>query len=150
MKNLNAFTSGSLSWWEISNLGLLRKITMAIQLLIKCSANNYINYFQALNKNKSKRTFKYKKYVFSQRTTLVIKLLQFYQFQWVQSLSRLWLFVTQGLQHARPPCPSLTPAVYSNSCPLSQWDHPTISSSVDPFSSRLQSCPASGSFPELN
>ena len=52
-----------------------------------------------------------------------------------------------GLQHTRPPCPSLTPRVYSNSCPLSPWCHPTISSSVIPFSFRLQSFPASGSFP---
>ena len=52
-----------------------------------------------------------------------------------------------GLKHTRPPCPSLTPRVYSNSCPLSQWCHPTISSSVIPFSSHLQSFPASGSFP---
>ena len=51
-----------------------------------------------------------------------------------------------GLQHARPPCPSPTPRDYSNSCPLSRWCHPTISSSVVPFSSRLQSFPASGSF----
>ena len=51
------------------------------------------------------------------------------------------------LQHARPPCPSPTPSVYSNSCPLSQWCHPTISFSVVPFSSCLQSFPASGSFP---
>ena len=47
--------------------------------------------------------------------------------------------------HARPPCPSPTPTAYSNSCPLSRWCHPTISSSVVPFSSRLQSFPASGS-----
>ena len=52
-----------------------------------------------------------------------------------------------GLQHTRPPCPSPTPGVYSNSCPSSQWCHPTISSSVVPFSSHLQSFPASGSFP---
>ena len=52
-----------------------------------------------------------------------------------------------GLQHARPPCPSPTPAAYSNSCPLSQWCRPTMSSSVVPFSSSLQSFPASGSFP---
>ena len=52
-----------------------------------------------------------------------------------------------GLQHARPPCPPPTTGVYSNSCPLSQWCHPTISSSVVPFSSCLQSCLASGSFP---
>ena len=51
-----------------------------------------------------------------------------------------------GLQHARSPCPSPTPRVYSNSCPLSPWCHPTISSSVVPFSSCLQSFPASGSF----
>ena len=51
-----------------------------------------------------------------------------------------------GVQHARPPCPSPTPGVYSNSCPLSWWCHPTISSSVIPFSSHLRSFPASGSF----
>ena len=51
-----------------------------------------------------------------------------------------------GLQHARPPCPSPTPGACSNSCPLSRWCHPTNSSSVVPFSSYLQSCPASGSF----
>ena len=51
-----------------------------------------------------------------------------------------------GLQHARPPCPPPTPGVYSNSCPLSRWCHPAISSSVIPFSSCLQSFPASGSF----
>ena len=51
------------------------------------------------------------------------------------------------LQHARPPCPSPTPGLYSNSCPLSRWCHPNISSSVIPFSSRFQSFPASGSFP---
>ena len=52
-----------------------------------------------------------------------------------------------GLQHARPPCLSPTPGVHSYSCALSQWCHPTISSSVIPFSSYLQSFPASGSFP---
>ena len=52
-----------------------------------------------------------------------------------------------GLQHSRLHCPSPIPRVYSNSCPLSQWCHPTISSVVIPFSSGLQSFPASGSFP---
>ena len=52
-----------------------------------------------------------------------------------------------GRQHARPPCPSPNPRVHPNSCPLSQWCHPTISSLVVPFSSHLQSFPASGSFP---
>ena len=51
-----------------------------------------------------------------------------------------------GLQHARPPCPSPTPRVYTNSYPLSRWCHPALSSSVDPFSSCPQSFPASGSF----
>ena len=52
-----------------------------------------------------------------------------------------------GLKHTRPPCLSPTPRVYSNSCPLSRWCHPTISFSLVPFSSHLQSFPASGSFP---
>ena len=52
-----------------------------------------------------------------------------------------------GLQHTRLLCPSLSPRACSNSCPLSRWCHPTISSSVVPFSSCLQSFPASGSFP---
>ena len=54
---------------------------------------------------------------------------------------------THRLQHARLPCPSLTPEAYSNSCPLSQWCHLTISSSVIPFFSCLQSFPITGSFP---
>ena len=52
-----------------------------------------------------------------------------------------------GLQHIRPPCPSLTPRACSNSCPLCWWCHPTISSSLIPLSFCLQSFPASGSFP---
>ena len=52
-----------------------------------------------------------------------------------------------GLQHTRPPCPSPTPGACTNSCPSSRWCHPTISSSVIPFSCCLQSFPASESFP---
>ena len=61
-------------------------------------------------------------------------------FQFSRSVvsNSLW---PHGLQHARPPCPSPTPRVYSNSCSLSRWCHPTISSSVIPFSSHLQSFP---------
>ena len=59
-------------------------------------------------------------------------------------LDCLW---PHGLQHARLPCPSPTPRACSNSCPPSRWCHPTVSSSVVPFSSCLQSFPASGSFP---
>ena len=64
----------------------------------------------------------------------------------VQSLSHVSLWPHE-LQHARPPCPSPTPGVYSNSCPLSRWCHSAISSSVVPFSSCPQPLPASGSFP---
>ena len=69
-----------------------------------------------------------------------------YQFSSVQLLNRVRQLWPHGLQHARPPCPSPTAGVYSNSCLLSRWCHPTISSSVIPFSSRLQSFPASGFF----
>ena len=62
----------------------------------------------------------------------------------IQSCLTLWRHESQ---HARPPCPSPTPRVYSNSCPLSWWCHPAISFSVIPFSSCPQSLPASESFP---
>ena len=71
----------------------------------------------------------------------------FFSLQPVQSLSHVQLFVTQGLQHATFPCLSPTSRACSNSCPSSQWCHPTISSSVVPFSSCLQSFPAAGSCP---
>ena len=71
----------------------------------------------------------------------------------ITSVNNGWWFVIQfdclqphGLQHARIPCPSLTPGACSNSCPLSLWCHPTISSSVIPFSSHLQSSPDQGVF----
>ena len=66
--------------------------------------------------------------------------------QSVQPLSLSDSLWSQGLQHARLPCPSATPGARSNSCPSNWWWHPTISSSVIPFSSCLQSFPASGSF----
>ena len=69
------------------------------------------------------------------------------QFSSVQLLTRVRLFETPWIAHARPPCPSPTPGVYSNSCPLSGWYHPAISFSAIPFSSCLQSLPSSGSFP---
>ena len=70
----------------------------------------------------------------------------FEPFKNVQSLSCVWLFETPWID-VRLPCPSPTPGAHSNSCPSSQWCHPTISFSVVPFSSHLQSFPASGSFP---
>ena len=65
----------------------------------------------------------------------------------VHSLSYVRSLQPHGLQNARLPCPSPTPGAYSYSCPSSRWCHPTISSSVVPFSSCLQSFPGSGSFP---
>ena len=70
--------------------------------------------------------------------------IQFSSVQFTQSCPTLW---PHGLQPARPPSPSPTPRVYSNSCPLSRWWRPTMSSSVIPFCSHLQSFPESGSFP---
>jgi len=67
-------------------------------------------------------------------------------FSSTESLSCVQLFATPWLQHARLPCPSPTPRAYSNSCPSCRWCHPTILPSVVPFSSRLQSFPASWSF----
>ena len=65
----------------------------------------------------------------------------------VQSLSCVWLLWPHGLQHSRLPCPSRAPGACLDSCPSIRWCHPTISSSAVPFSSCLQSFPASGSFP---
>ena len=67
------------------------------------------------------------------------------QFSSVQLLSRVQLFATHEPHHTRPPCPSPTPGLHPNPCPLSRWCHPTISSSVIPFSCP-QSFLASGSF----
>ena len=69
------------------------------------------------------------------------------KFSSVQLLSCVRLLQPHESQHARPPCPSPTPGVYSNSCPWSRWCHSAISSNVIPFSSCPQSLPASGSFP---
>ena len=69
------------------------------------------------------------------------------QLRSVQSLSCIQLFVKTGKQHSRPPCPSLSPGVCSNSYPLSQWCYTIISSSVPSFSFYLQSFLASGFFP---
>ena len=70
----------------------------------------------------------------------------YFQFSSVQSLSHVRLFATPWTQHNRPPCPSPTPGVHPNPCPLCWWCHPAISSSVVPFSSCPQSFPASGYF----
>ena len=86
---------------------------------------------------------------------LLCALLLLFIAEWSSSLHNQFSSVAQScptlpphrLQHARLPGPSPTPGVHSNSCPMSQWCHLTILSSVVPFSSRLESFPASGSFP---
>ena len=81
------------------------------------------------------------------KTQLHLNFTQIPQFSSVQSLIMSDSLRPHGLQHARLPCPPPTPRLCSNSRPSSRWCHPTISSSVIPFSSCLQSFPASGSFP---
>ena len=75
------------------------------------------------------------------------KILTIAVFSSVQTLSCVHSLRPHESQHARPPCPSPAPGVYSNSCPSSRWCHPAISCSVVPFSSCPQSLPASGSYP---
>ena len=89
------------------------------------------------------RTFNYKLRIYFDSWSTFHKLVSV-QFSRSDVSNSLW---PHELQHARPPCPSPTPGVHPNSCPLSWWCHPTISSSVVPFSSCPQSLPASGSFP---
>ena len=84
---------------------------------------------------------------YSSNKSLLLVSFIYVHFSSLQPFSSVWLFVTPGLHHTRPPSPSPTPRVYLNSCSLSRWCHPTISFSVIPFSSHLQSFPPSGSFP---
>ena len=94
------------------------------------------------------RIAKKKEFRGRQRTNLVLgsaeQLFSSVQFSHLAVSNSLW---PHESQHARPPCPSPTPRVYSNSCPSSRWCHPASSSSVLPFSSCPQSLPASESFP---
>ena len=83
--------------------------------------------------------------IFSEPWDLSLWLFSLNRFQFSCSVMSSSL-LPHGPQHARPPCPSSTPGVYPNSCPLSRWCYPTISSSVVPFSSCPQSFSASGSF----
>ena len=81
---------------------------------------------------------------FAKKTCRRSSSVQLVQFSYSVASDSLW---PHGLQHTRFPCPSPTPRAYSNSCRSSRWCHPTISSSVVPFSFHLQSFPASGSVP---
>ena len=93
---------------------------------------------------------KKKRYQYWKGRSKIVSICRWHDFIYVvvfQSLSYAWFFPMLGLQHARLPCPLLSPRVCSNSCPLNQWCHPTISSSIAPFSSCPSSFLASGSFP---
>ena len=92
------------------------------------------------NQKKHWRKNKHRHYSEWKRIQLIILILQF------SGLVMSNSFRPHESQHARPPCPSPTHGIHPNSCPLSQWCHPTISSSVVPFSSCPQSFSASGSF----
>ena len=116
--------------------------------------NLYIEYYKMLMKYTEKYTNEWKDIPYSWiRIIHIIKIAilpkKVYRFNLISQFScsvmsdPLW---PHGLQHTRLPCSSPTPRTYSNSCPLSWWCFPTISSSVIPFSSHLQSFPASGSF----
>ena len=85
-------------------------------------------------------------YNFFHNSQIIISLHSFRSVQFNRSVMSNSLWPHES-QHTRPPCPSPTPGVYPNSCPLTQWCHPTISFSVVPFSSCPQSFPASESFP---
>ena len=107
-----------------------------------------------MNKSPSANLFSFPLYLFLELSTLpytsALMFPHISQFQFHFQFSRS--IVSNSLpshesQHTRPPCPTPNPGVYSNSCPLSWWCHPAISSSVVPFSSCFQSLPASWSFP---
>ena len=98
-----------------------------------------------LNKKKKKKKLSFKSSVISRSDGVWGPSLKEKSFQFIHSVVSDSL-QPHGLQHARLPCPSPTPGAYSNSCPSSRWCHPAISSSVIPFSSCLQSFPASGYF----
>ena len=123
--------------WKKSQNPQDRKMRMSLP---DCSGNHEL---QALSQTVLLRTGKFNSMRYS-----------FHYFHTLTTVSSVQFSVSvvstslrpHGPQHARPPCPSPTPGVYPNSCLLSRWCYPTISSSVVPFSSCLQSFPASGAF----
>ena len=112
---------------------------------------SHFNYFNASLSKKGLRIYTYlspsykKKGGYSRKSVLQVTYQYSVQFSSVAQLC-LTFCDPHGLQHSRPPCPTTTPGVYPNSCPLSQWCHLTISTSAVPFSSYAQSFPESGSF----
>ena len=111
---------------------------------------NLFSWWSTLNENSFFLSFffsKWNHFLHWKTATCKPDLLSFSLSQSVQSFSRVWHSRLHESQHTRPPCPSPTPGVYSDSCRSSRWCHPAISSSVVPFSSCPQSLSASGSFP---
>ena len=116
-----------LSCWQYDNLWKFNHYYVVKQSLIPFSICTFYFHFDIFEE-------------------LLEELGSFLQFSSVKSLSHVWPFRPHESQHARPPCPSPTPGVHSDSRSSSQWCHPAISSSVVPFSSCPQSLPASESF----
>ena len=109
----------------------------SVKVSLNWNSLNFIEFIQLNSMSIIERKFN------SVQISAMIPQFSSIQFSHSVMFNSLW---PNGLQHARLPCPSPTPRACSNSRPLSQWCHPTISSSVIPFSSCLQSFPASGSF----
>ena len=97
-------------------------------------------------KTNKQTNFDRDRYINLERTAILNLLVPWAWSNLVQSLSHVWLFVTPRTAACHTSLSIPTPGIYSNSCSLSQWCHPTISSCVIPFSSHLQSFPALGSF----
>ena len=128
----------SRSWWWTGKPGVLQSTGLQSRTqLSNWTEQNYVKYKSQFNINQ--RKVETINVILIKKKFCVKHLLSSHS---VMSNS-LW---SHELQHTRPPCPSPVPGVYSNLCPLSWWCHPTVSSSVIPFSSCLQSFPASGSF----
>ena len=150
---------GSGSWWWTGKPGVLQSMELQRVRHDWATELNWAvySYHLFLVSSASVRSFPFLSFIvpifvwnvslvfpiFLTRSLVFLILFSSVQFSCSVVSDSLW---PHGLLHARPPCPSPTPGVYSNSCPLSRWYHPTISISVIPFSSCLQSFPASGSF----
>ena len=127
----------------------INKTKLHVNIMLFCAADNFQEKLAWLVKSREgevlwpylESRWSYKLHFCVQKPRVnVVNIKQFSRSVMSDSL------LSHGLQHARPPCLSPTPGVHPNSCSLSRWCHPTISSSVIPFSSRLQSFPAPGSF----
>ena len=143
-------------YWENTSFSITQNLHLNIKLVVVWHYlinwnlfSTYLKYFTIGIKNNKSLIINQKNVYYFNESNGIYLLFHF----WVNPSSAQFScsvvsnsLQSHGLQHARLPCPSPTTRIYSNSCPLSHWCHPTISSSIVPFSSLLQSCPASGSF----